>query len=360
MELMTEPALITLLHRINKVRVTVIGDACLDVYWWADMQRSELSRETAHYNLPVVRETLSPGAAGNVAVNAASLGCASVQLVSVIGTDWRGQALKEALHEQGVKTDWIVEVPEMLTSAYIKAIRMGFSGIASEDPRLDFAPLKPLQFEVEQDLSNALKRAANHSDVICVSDQLANGCITEKIRQDLKDIAATGLPVLVDSRDRIHMFDQLIVKPNVLEGWRAIIGNKTKSFPKRPLISDYENIARQLADQNQAPVCLTLGPDGCIWADTGPDPQFIYHPALREDGEIDIVGAGDAFLAALGSALAAYAEPQEALGLASLVSNITIHKLKTTGSATPAEVKSRYLELAELADPYLRTMENES
>ena len=359
MQGMSKSTLITLLHRINKIKVTVIGDACLDVYWWADMQRSELSRETAHYNLPVVRETLSPGAAGNVAVNAASLGCTSVQLVSVIGQDWRGQALKNALHVHGVKTDWIVEVPDMLTSAYIKAIRMGYSGIASEDPRLDFAPLSPLRFDIEQDLSDALKQAAKSSDVICVSDQLANGCITEKIRQVLKDIAATGLPVLVDSRDRIQMFDQLIVKPNALEGWRAITGNKNKSFPKSPLISDYESIARQLADQNQASVCLTLGPDGCIWADTGSDPQFIYHPALREEGVIDIVGAGDAFLAALGSDLAAHAKPHEALGLASLVSNITIHKLKTTGSATPAEIKSRYLELAKLADPYLRNLTDE-
>ena len=32
------------------------GDGCLDVYWHADMTRSELSRETPHHNLPVVQE----------------------------------------------------------------------------------------------------------------------------------------------------------------------------------------------------------------------------------------------------------------------------------------------------------------
>ena len=40
---------------IDRARVGVIGDFCLDVYWLADMTRSELSRETPHFPLPVVQ-----------------------------------------------------------------------------------------------------------------------------------------------------------------------------------------------------------------------------------------------------------------------------------------------------------------
>ena len=51
------------LSLIGRVRIGVLGDAALDVHWYADMKKSELSRETPHYPLPVVREEFSPGAA---------------------------------------------------------------------------------------------------------------------------------------------------------------------------------------------------------------------------------------------------------------------------------------------------------
>ena len=57
------------LTKLGKGRIGVIGDFCLDVYWHADMTRSELSRETPHFPLPIVQERLSPGGAGNVVAN---------------------------------------------------------------------------------------------------------------------------------------------------------------------------------------------------------------------------------------------------------------------------------------------------
>ena len=49
------------LKKLGKGRIGVIGDFCLDVYWHADMTKSELSRETPHFPLPIVQERLSPG-----------------------------------------------------------------------------------------------------------------------------------------------------------------------------------------------------------------------------------------------------------------------------------------------------------
>lgn len=69
-----------LLQRIEGVRVGVMGDLCLDVYWHIDMRRSELSRETPHYNLPVDWERYSPGAGGNVVKNIAALRPAALLL----------------------------------------------------------------------------------------------------------------------------------------------------------------------------------------------------------------------------------------------------------------------------------------
>lgn len=33
----------------KNARIGIIGDFCVDIYWHADMRKSELSRETPHY-----------------------------------------------------------------------------------------------------------------------------------------------------------------------------------------------------------------------------------------------------------------------------------------------------------------------
>lgn len=90
---MSEPlsrkTLNTILSDISKLKIGVIGDACVDIYWYANMTQSELSRETPHHSLPVVQEFFSPGAAGNVAINLKALGCQEVSICLLIGSDWK-------------------------------------------------------------------------------------------------------------------------------------------------------------------------------------------------------------------------------------------------------------------------------
>ncbi|MEM2050848.1 MAG: sugar kinase, partial [Thermoproteota archaeon] len=70
--------LVEILDSFKGLRSMVIGDFALDVYWYADMTRSELSRETPHYTRPIVRETYSPGASGNICCNVKALGLKDV------------------------------------------------------------------------------------------------------------------------------------------------------------------------------------------------------------------------------------------------------------------------------------------
>ena len=58
---LTRTQLESLLAGTQKGRVGLIGDLCLDMYWIADMKRSQLSRETPHYPLPIVQERRSAG-----------------------------------------------------------------------------------------------------------------------------------------------------------------------------------------------------------------------------------------------------------------------------------------------------------
>ena len=62
---MNRERFVSILENISNARVGLLGDFCVDIYWHADMTKSELSRETPHYPLPVVRERVYPGAGGN-------------------------------------------------------------------------------------------------------------------------------------------------------------------------------------------------------------------------------------------------------------------------------------------------------
>ena len=63
-------------------------------------------------------------------------------------------------------------------------------------------------------------------------------------------------------------------------------------------------------------------------------------PAYKVTGEIDFCGAGDTFLSCLACATAAGFPLTDAATLACAASAVTIKKLKTTGTATRAEIEA--------------------
>jgi len=85
-----------------KAKVLIVGDVMLDRYWYGPV-----SRVSPEAPVPVVKVNEvedRPGGAGNVALNAASLG-ASVRLLGVIGNDEAGRKLDAKLQAAGVATE---------------------------------------------------------------------------------------------------------------------------------------------------------------------------------------------------------------------------------------------------------------
>jgi rfaE bifunctional protein kinase chain/domain len=327
-----------LLHSISQLKVGVIGDGCLDVYWHADMSISELSRETPHYPLPVVQERFSPGAAGNVAANVKALGVREVRFCSVIGEDWRGGLLEGCLRELGIDDSPMLRQNGWVTPAYCKPIRYGYQGSRQEDPRIDFGNKTPLPAEAVAKLLGQLDELAVGVDAIAVTDQLPCGVITPEIRERLAYWAGQGKVVVVDSRDRISRYSGIIMKPNEIEAMR--------SFPDLQLNRHGESgweawleAGKQLSAKNQAPCCMTLGENGSVWleADTLP----VWVPARTVKPPLDIVGAGDCFSSALLCALAAGGTGPEAMSFAHLAASVVFGKIGITGTASPYELLER-------------------
>src|SRR5918993_1164649 len=89
------------LKGFKNTRILVVGDVMLDRYWWGSVNR--ISPEAPVPVVKLERETLKPGGAANVAVNAAALG-ALVSLVGLVGDDLAAPELTATLNGQGISS----------------------------------------------------------------------------------------------------------------------------------------------------------------------------------------------------------------------------------------------------------------
>jgi len=315
--------------RARQLKMAVIGDFCLDVYWYADMRKSELSRETPHFPLPIVKEKMSAGGAGNVVANLLALEPSSVQCLGVFGDDWRGFEYKKVLTNLGADISSIITDSARCTNAYIKPLRKGLSEVVYEDPRLDFNNSETISSSTEQSLLDALDSL--QCDALCVCDQLPFGCITPAIREKICKLGHDGMTVIVDSRDRIGLYRNVIVKPNELEASRTI----NQTAPEG--IDALRHIAAELSKRTGRPAVVTAGEKGCVTANGN---ETAHIPAIPVTGEIDICGAGDTFLSAFSTAFAAGASLNDAAALACAASSIIVRKIHTTGTATWQELEN--------------------
>lgn len=329
-----------ILSKIPKLNIALIGDICLDVYWHADMTKSALSRETPHFPLPIVAERMSPGAGGNVASNISALGVKNLNVLSVIGDDWRGAALKSTLSERKIVTGVLISSRNVITNAYCKPLRQGVSETIYEDPRLDFTNYEPLPESEEDRLIKTLERAAKEADAICVCDQFLYGCITKKIRDKISELGKSGLIIVADSRDRVNLYKNITIKPNEIEGGVAAFGDFD---PASATFDDYKKAAELLCEKTGNNVCMTLGELGCVYAQKE---GLSYIPTKKAISPIDICGAGDTFLSAFTCALAAGAKGYEAVSFANIASSVTIKKINMTGVASPDEIKAKHEKIS--------------
>jgi len=272
------------LSKLDSVKIGVIGDFALDIYWHANMKKSELSRETPHFPLPVERERISLGAAGNAAANIAALCPGKLYVCGVMGDDWRGMLMREQLAALGADTSGMIIEEGRFTNAYCKPMRRN-GDVEYEDPRIDFAASAPVSQNTETAVLAWLEKTAPELDILCVCDQFANGIVTSAVREK---VSSLEIPVIADSRDHIGEFHDIILKPNEEECRAALLSLGEEAG------NDDEANARLLARLCHSRVMLTLGERGSLWFDG----EARRMKSVKYDGPVDFCGAGDTFLSA--------------------------------------------------------------
>lgn len=326
--------------RYPGLRVAVVGDFFLDRYLLIDPSRAETSIETGLPVHNVVEVRAQAGAAGTIVNNLVALGVGEIHAVGYRGDDGEGYELRRALGAlPGVKLDKFLIEPKRRTPVYCKPLVIEPGHPPRELSRLDSKNWTPTPGPLRRTLAHCVAMLGPYVDAILLMDQVdreGTGVVTPPVLEAAHRamLDHDGLVVLADGRRGLSDFPPLAFKMNAAE-----LAAMTGADPAGMDLDAVLARAAALADRNGRAVFVTMAERGVVGAWPGRPPEHV--PAHPVRGPIDIVGAGDAVTASLAAALAAGAEPIEAMELAMVAASIVIHQLGTTGTATVAEVARR-------------------
>jgi len=320
-----------ILAKIEKTRVAVYGDFCIDAYWMLDPKGSEVSEETGLQARAVRRHYYSLGGAANVVANLAALKPRSIQVVGVIGDDLFGRELRRQFEQLGVDTTHLVIQRESYDTVtfgkpYIEEV---------EEPRIDFGFFNRRSAATDAALLDGIRHALQTADALIVNQQVPGSITNVDFIDRANDLfrACAGKPVVLDSRHFGDKFQHIIRKTNDREAAR--LNGVQVARDETPAIEDVRRYAQNLYRQFDQPVFLTRGSRGLLAVDGAGVHEV---PGIQLLKKLDPVGAGDTVTSALALCLGAGVPPVEAAAFANFAAAVTVQKLFQTGTARGAEI----------------------
>ncbi|MBW8814565.1 MAG: D-glycero-beta-D-manno-heptose 1-phosphate adenylyltransferase [Caulobacterales bacterium] len=308
-------ALQHLLAEVPAKRVACVGDLMVDRFVYGSVSR--VSPEAPIPVLKRTRELKMLGGAGNVARNVAALG-GSVALVGLVGGDGIGhEASRLVGDEEPAIEGYLVTDPERPTT-----LKTRFISGSQQLLRVDLEESRPVAGEIEHRLIRTIRDAARGAGVILISDY-GKGVVTDAVIAAAREAAAqSGAKVIVDSKARsFSRYGEVdLVKPNAAElAYATELPTETDTEMEAAIARALELWATKAVLVTRAGKGVSLGLRG--------QPVRHYPTTARE--VFDASGAGDTALAALGLALAADAELDDAIAFAQLASGVAIGKAGT-------------------------------
>ena len=320
-------ARLTLLDRISDLRVSVLGDAMLDLWHHGEVRR--LGREAV---VPVLEEDgqePAPGGAANCAVNAAALG-ARTRFLGIVGDDPAGQSLRAALTAVGVDAGLVV-VDRDASTPVKHRLMSGEAQLA----RFDTAGSRWSPAAHRQVLDR-LVALLDDTDLLIVADY-GGGALGDRLPEVLAGVLAEqAVPVVVDGHDfeRWAVCRPTAVTPNTGEALALLDLPVDHPAPREVLTVR----SAQLLERTGAAIVLsTLDADGSLLH--APDTRARHTPAQAARAR-HTCGAGDTVTAAFGLALAAGARPEDAAELAQEAAASTVERPGTC-VCTAADLMAR-------------------
>ncbi len=317
-----------LLDAMARLRVLVIGEAMLDSYLEGSAQR--LCPEAPVPVVDIFHRRDVPGGAANTAVNVAGLG-GQVTFLSVVGNDWEGTRLRQALASRGVSPNFLLSGPSRQTLAKQRVLA-GSQMLV----RFDQGSTQPLDSETEQALIDQLIHHLPNCDAVIVSDY-AYGILTpamiEAIASARKNIALargniarspapTPCILAVDSRHlgNYRHLGVTVTKPNYREAVALLETEALMQSCARPA-QIAASSSRLLELTGAQIVAVTLDTEGSLIIE--PE-RPLYRTQAQPQPQAQTAGAGDTFISAFTLALAAGGDVPVAADLATAAAAVVV------------------------------------
>lgn len=320
-----------ILEDISSVKIVVVGDFCLDSYWFIDEAMSEISVETNQATRPVREQRYSLGGAGNVTSNLAALGVKDIRAFGVIGTDPFGAEMVKIMKRNGINPDnLLIQEDQWSTHTYAKPYIDD-----TELNRVDFGNYNVLSKDTADRLIANLVREIPEVDVVLINQQVPSGIHIDYFKQELLKVISQfpDKMFIVDSRNFNDFYNGTIRKMNDTEAARLC--GLDKAPDDVVLYSEVVACAEELYKRFKKPLFITRGKKGSL---TISEKGISDISGLMIISRVDTVGAGDSYLAGAASALAAGYDMEVAAGIGTFVAGVTVQKLFQTGTATPEEI----------------------
>jgi len=320
-----------ILEKIKSAKIGIIGDFCLDAYWFVDKSKSEVSIETGRPTEPVRIQKYSLGGAGNVANNLASMQIGDIRVFGVTGNDPFGSEMISIMKKAGINTsNMLIQEGNWSTHVYIKP-HIG----EEEQNRIDFGNFNRLSDETADQLIHNLKEESEKVDLVIINQQVLSGLHTEYFRMKLVEVI-NSFPdkiFIADSRNFTDYYTGAYRKMNDSEA--ISLCHIRKGAVDTVPYADVISAAEQLYERYRKPLFITRGSRGSVVTD---DKGISEISSLMIIGRTDTVGAGDSYLAGAAAALAAGYSLETAGELGTFAAGVTVQKLFQTGTASPEEI----------------------
>jgi D-beta-D-heptose 7-phosphate kinase/D-beta-D-heptose 1-phosphate adenosyltransferase len=320
---------------IARQTVLCVGDLMLDEFVYGEVSR--VSPEAPAPVIAVQRSETNIGGAGNVARNVASLGARCI-LVALIGEDETGTRLKAALAQESLIESVLVCDPARPTTRKVRFVSEHFS---THMLRADWELASPASADVEQKLIDAILPLLPRVDIVLLSDY-AKGVLTARVLRNVIDAARKlGKRVIVDPKSNNFAIYRgaTLLTPNRKEFAEA---TRSRADTETSISAAAQDVM-QLADCEA--VLVTQSEHGMTLV---PRNGETIHVPAHPTKVRDVSGAGDTVAAVLAAALAAGADWEIALRMATAAAAVAVGK-KGTAIVTPVELRRKILPHAFLA-----------
>jgi rfaE bifunctional protein kinase chain/domain len=331
---MLQERLVNIVRRFSERKLLIVGDSIADKFLYGSISR--VSREAPVFILRHELTETVPGGAANCALNLAALG-AKVSLISIVGDDEAGVALREKLASAGVNVDGLLLSDQIQTTTKVRILAGHSHANKQQVIRVDYegAPLKDLA--LRQTLINRLGTALAHADAVIISDYnygVVDSDATQLIREARQ---SRSMPVLVDSRFRLSEFSGFTAATPNEDEVEHLIGEPVDSTSK------LEAAATRLKQElDYKALLVTRGSRGMMLL--GDDEAPLHIPAVGAEQAVDGTGAGDTVIATFALALASDSTFAEAAQLANHAGGLVVMK-RGTASVSVAELEASINDL---------------